>query len=460
MLPRTLIDLTRAGLTVPLVGAGVSMASGMPSWNEIVQALHARLKADIGYDVDFDAFDTPDAFRAATGRAGDLARILEEAFGNGYEPNPLHHHLSSLPIGTCLTTNWDELLEQEFGRTRRVHVIADDRSARLWRESEALQVVKFHGSLHMPDSIVFGLRDYARFYMQASILMSLVRTIIASRPLLLIGFSASDVFVKALLQSVQSGGSRDHFIALPQGTFDTQQSRLLEGLGLSIVELESTDADRHGLHAFLNALASETALEAYGRVDRTKLLIRETRRLDLYLGPDLTLRIRAALGPLAVPEHDQVDVFGDPEVLKVEQELARTVEDFLAHRRARVRIICSPLSDADVVTGKGYTSEAYEARLRSFADRAERLGDRVEVVFAPRSSDQNDWIAADQSITESRKPAASDGRLYDYGRVSIDSGFVRSSIRRFDDEFAALLIASGGVDANRGALIDAARKLK
>lgn len=417
------------------------------------------MKADIGYEVDFDTFDTPDAFREATGRAGDLARILDEAFGDGYRPNQLHTFLSMLPIGTCLTTNWDGLLEREFRRTRRVHVIADDRSARLWRESEALQVVKFHGSLHVPESIVFGLRDYARFYMQSLILMSLVRTIIASRPLLLVGFSASDIFVKALLQSVQSMGSRDHFIALPRGSFDAQQSRLLESLGLSIVDLETTPSDPYGLHGFLSALASEASLEAYGRVNRTRLLIRETRRLDLYLGADLTLRIRAALGPLAVPDHDRVDVFGDPDVLRVEQDLARAVEDFLIHKRARVRMICAPLGDADTAAGKGYTSEAYAARLHAFAERVGNLGDRVEVVFAPRSSDQNDWIAADQSITESRKPAASDGRLYDYGCVSIDSGFVRSSIRRFDDEFYALLSASGGMEANRNALVDAANSL-
>jgi hypothetical protein len=459
MVSRTLVDLTRTGLVVPLIGAGISMESGMPSWDTIVASLHSRLRADLGSDVDFDAFDTPDAFREVTGRAGDLTRILNEAFGDGYLPNSLHESLAAMPIRTCLTTNWDSLLEESFRLRRRVHVIADERSARLWRESEALQVVKFHGSLHAPESIVFGLRDYARFYMQSSVLMSLVRTIIATRPLLLCGFSASDVFVKALLQSIQTQGSREHFIVLPSNSLDSQRARYLESLGLSIIEAPTSSGDPYGSKTFLQSLATAAALEATDRVGRTRLLIRETKRLDLYLGADLTLRVRAALGPLAVPEDDAVDVFGNSEVLEVEQLLAKTVEDLLLNPRARVRILCSPLQEAQAARAKGYTPEAYASRLRAFADRVRRLGPRVEVAFAPRSSDQNDWIAADQSITESRKPAAQDGRLYDYGRVSLDSAFIRSSISRFDEEFSTLLLAAGGSEVTRNALFAAAAQV-
>lgn len=439
-LPASLIAATRSGDVVPLVGSGLSQASGMASWDRVVDVLKQRLM-DGGADV--DTFEAPDLAKSLDHRG--LTALLEEAVGRGFSPNRSHELLSDIPFRTCLTTNWDVLIETALAVTRRVNVIHDDVSARRWRESEATQVVKFHGSITSPGSIVFGLSDYARLYLEPSILMSLVRTIVATRPLLSIGFGMRDPFLKSLLTVVEPADGPEHFVVVPQGALDDFRQRYLGDLGLTIVEIPASDADRYGIESFLEALWRETYIEARTRLDRTNLLIRETGRLRLYLGSDKVIRARASLGPLAVPDTNDEDVFGGDEVFEMERRLLETVIEVVSTGSATLRLICAPLDGGAHAAAKGYSTAAHRARVAAAVHWMRELDQKVEVAVTPRATEINDWIVGDMAMIESRKSLTSGGRLYEYARLETSPNGVGAAVRRFDEEFFGLAARDGGV---------------
>lgn len=452
-LPPGLISAIRIGDVVPLVGSGLSRASGMASWDEIVQTLRDALKPEGADDspLDLDTFETPDAVGLHQRRL--LFDLLEEAVGQGFSPNPLHELLSRIPFLSYLTTNWDRLLETQLAQNGRVNVVFDDRTARTWRESQSPQVIKMHGSIDNPETIVFGLSDYSNFYQSPSVLMSLVRTLMATRRILAIGFGMRDPFLKALLHNVSAGTGAENYLVLADGSASPERRRYLEGTGLTLIEARRSPADPHGLRVFLEELAAQTCIEAKTQVERTRLLIRETDRLGSYLGPDRTIRVRAHLGPLAVPPSNDPEVFGSAEVYDVETQLLASLKRFLARPGTRMRLISCPYAGVSHAAQRGYSDVAHRARLLALREGVRELGEQVEVVMAERPSDLNDWIAADVALIESRKSASEDGRLYSYAKLELNPRAVFNAVRRYDEQFEALAARAGGLSASREQLI-------
>jgi hypothetical protein len=230
-LPSSLIAAVRTGDAVPLIGSGLSQASGIASWLEIINVLKNVLRMEISdsSSVDLDVFEVPDVFEGTGAARSGVLAVLEDAVGKGFRPNKLHSLLSEVPFRTALTTNWDSLLEDSLSVSRRVNVVVDDDSAHNWRESQATQVIKIHGSLNVPRSVIIALSDYARLYQRPSLLMSLIRTLISTRPTLAMGFGMRDPFLKSLFQAVRSEGDREHFVVVSSQDADETRKRYLEG---------------------------------------------------------------------------------------------------------------------------------------------------------------------------------------------------------------------------------------
>ncbi|MDQ1639794.1 MAG: hypothetical protein QOF62_3133 [Pyrinomonadaceae bacterium] len=455
-LPATLITAARSGDMVPLIGSGLSQASGMASWNEIVETLKKILLGqNVLADFEIDIFETPDVFRSETGVRA-LMSVLEEAVVRGFAPNSLHRLLADIPFHTILTTNWDSLIEDSLREARTINVIFDDDTARTWRESQGTQIIKVHGTVQHPNSVVIGSRDYSRLYQSPSVLMSLVRTLIATRPVLSLGFGMRDPFIKSLFHPVSGYGGRQHFIVAADQKMDSMRRRYWEDLGLSIIEVKSTPSDPYGLEQFLRELWKQTYTEARSRIDRTSLLIRETAKLLLYLGADKTVRARASMGPLAVPEKNDTDVFGGEDIFAIEKQLLDTVLEFVDKKHGKLKLICCPL-DLDHAMRKGYSKAAYHGRLHAFVKWVVHLGESVELVTTARATDINDWIVADKSLIESRKSITREGRLYEYARLDVNPNAVSAAVRRFDEEFSTLAELAGGVSKSRERFLELAQ---
>jgi hypothetical protein len=446
MIPEELVRRVRDGVGVPLIGSGISRPSGVASWDELIGHLRSTVSEWIGApidDRDLDLLEAPRLYTHLNESRQPLYDVLDEAVGaSRYEPNILHQLLADLPVRTVLTTNWDTLIEDAVREKRPVNCIYADAHVAAYRERAAVQVVKFHGSIVAHDSIVFGEEDYHRFYGGSSLLLGLVRTILATRSVFALGFGMRDSYVKLLfgeMSQLAHGTGNPHYVIVPEAS-GKPHAEYLRAAGFVVVPVPVAADDPYGAAGFLRELHERTYSYAADRLTRTRMLLRETERLSRYLGPDRIVRVRATMGPFAVPDHD---VFGDPDVHRVELELRDLCLRLARDHRVIFRLIGSP-HNAQFVTGKGYEESEWQARYDAHAAAAEEMGDRLQFVEARRASDINTWIVSDLALIESQKSDPVDTRLYSQATLTTDTDTVRRATRWFDDEHNALASLHAG----------------
>lgn len=462
-IPDELIARVRDGRAVPLIGAGLSCASGIASWLELVARLRKAVGARLGREIaedELDLFQTPLLYSHLQGTRQPLYDLLGEVVDERFEPNSMHRLLAQMPVRSVLTTNWDQLIERAFDPIRPFHVVSDDMTVAGWNEAAAAQVIKLHGTIANPRSIVFSEDDYQRLYTSESALLNLVKAILATRSVFAIGFSMNDAYVKMLFSQVSrlAGDTKNpHYVIVPDAAPSDLRTEYLQAAGFIVVNAPTSEDDPHGLNSFLRELHRRTYSWAVNRQDRTQMLIRETKGLAEYLGPDRTIRIRATMGPLAGPEEGSA-VFGDEDQDAAERQLRGLCMELVRNRGIKIRFIGKPTAK-DFVLEKGYEENAYRERLSALIHAIEELGDRVEFAPTVRPTDVNTWIVADKAMIDSRKHGAEDQRLYDRAVLERNGELVRQASRWFDEEFENLVDRAGGAEKAREDLLAEAKAI-
>jgi hypothetical protein len=184
-------DKARAGDLVVFIGAGVSQGAGLPSWNMLLADL-AGSRARI---------EERDAFA----RLGELDRaaILSRRLAHGERLGAVvaehlldrsthyalcHGLLASLPVDEVITTNYDDLFERASAAVGRpVTVLPGGEALRGER-----WLLKMHGCVSRPESIVLTREDYLRYQENRSALAGIVEALLITRHMLFAGFSFSD----------------------------------------------------------------------------------------------------------------------------------------------------------------------------------------------------------------------------------------------------------------------------
>jgi hypothetical protein len=227
ILPDTLIENLRAGLCVPWCGAGVSLASGMPSWSQLVESIidtctsngldaagTAELKS-LAQRGNLD--DVVDFARGFLGE-GEYRQFLSRLFGGSSHPNEIHTSLMDLPVPAVFTTNYDRLLEQALIAKSGVlpNVYTSHDGTMLWRQFATRQffVLKVHGDIVRPDTVVLSSRDYSKHIFGNLAFMSFLQRIFVSTSILFIGTALADQYLRRLLEEttfMTQGVAMPHF---------------------------------------------------------------------------------------------------------------------------------------------------------------------------------------------------------------------------------------------------------
>ncbi|WP_139416167.1 SIR2 family NAD-dependent protein deacylase [Agromyces laixinhei] len=202
---RTLGDHAKAGRLVPFMGSGVSVSAGAPVWSELLR----RLAHDAGLDdvereqlSNRDPLDQAALLRAAfeardgTAKHAFSAAVAQHVERKRYGLAPAL--LASLDSEQAITLNYDTLFEQAARDAGRPRIVLPDESS--VRDDWLL---KLHGSVTNPETIVLTRDDYLGFNSGRAALSALVKATLMTRHLLFVGFGLRDDHFHEIAHDVQ-----------------------------------------------------------------------------------------------------------------------------------------------------------------------------------------------------------------------------------------------------------------
>ena len=230
-----LAHLLSARCPLLLAGAGASSAvMGYPLWDDLVRQLTDEFaprlppSGDSVADVDRIASVAADA-----GRANEYFKWLDRKFcfdGAQRKDLRFHRQLISLGFSGLVTPNFDPTLEQaciaEYSCTAGVHnceaVDLTDHNRRylvfeflrnIGASPQHNRVLHLHGLHSAPDRVILGTQEYVRAYGHdpsegdaglRTLPRKVIWTLLATRPVLFVGFSMTDPFFNATLRVLEN----------------------------------------------------------------------------------------------------------------------------------------------------------------------------------------------------------------------------------------------------------------
>lgn len=141
--------------------------------------------------------DCAQLFRQTVGEANYREFLLRQFDASRYpfiQTTPSHAALVRLDLPLLFTTNYDELIEAaylEAGLQLRVSISEEQFKARR-AEKPVRHLVKLHGSIDQPETIVLTRRDYAAARAERKEMLSFLRSEMIDTTFLFVGFSLSD----------------------------------------------------------------------------------------------------------------------------------------------------------------------------------------------------------------------------------------------------------------------------
>jgi hypothetical protein len=252
------------------VGAGVSMAIGLPSWRGLIEQMGAELgeAAELFSNPDLSQFTLAEYYRLRQGSIGPLRSWMDRHWTLSDEAllaSTVHEIIVRLDAPIIYTTNFDRNLETAFRLRDKPFVkVANARDVARIREG-VTQIIKFHGDFDDDQSLVLAESDYFDRLAFDSPLDIKFRADALGKTILFIGYSLSDLNIRLLLYRLwqtweRSGYEKDRpnsyvFMLRPNAI----EQAVLEQWGIRVVSEEAPPET--ALERFLGKLAEAAGVE-------------------------------------------------------------------------------------------------------------------------------------------------------------------------------------------------------
>jgi len=199
-----------SGQLALLYGAGVSIASGLPNWGELLNSLAEQAGFD---DEDREALkqlmylDQPKLIAEKMGGHQPFKEAVAKLVRKG-RYTPAHAMLGAIGDTQkvpAATTNYDLMFEEavESAKGKVLRIPWQLQEARSDHNNDFPQLLKLHGCAKDPESIVLMREDYMRYADERGVLRGLLSEMLMQRELLVVGFSMTDENVHKAIDEVR-----------------------------------------------------------------------------------------------------------------------------------------------------------------------------------------------------------------------------------------------------------------
>jgi tetratricopeptide (TPR) repeat protein len=241
-IPAELVEAFVTRRASVFAGAGISIGAGLPSWAKLVEPLAQEI--DDFPEGGVSPLDIAQYYlneHHAHRLAEKLLKFLDR---DDVAPTAIHRKLVQLPVSRIYTTNFDNLLERACVEQNIKYQVVSNAARDAIARPDRLNVIKLHGDLTEPDSLVIAAEDFEEYFATHRAVAHRVAAEMRDNTLLFVGYSFTDPDLRTIIRAVRKdaeGFARNHFILL----LDPNKPVIvdLERRGLKVVSIQS-DGDR------------------------------------------------------------------------------------------------------------------------------------------------------------------------------------------------------------------------
>ncbi|MCD4785534.1 MAG: HEAT repeat domain-containing protein [Candidatus Eremiobacteraeota bacterium] len=198
-IPRDLPYYIQKKQAVLFVGAGLSKAAGLPLWGEFIEIL---LKDFDTKPQTADFLDIVEYYENEFGRPRLMEKFHDIFGARGIKLTEAHKIIARLPWKTIVTGNYDRLLEKALEESGvDFKTILTNKSISL-AAGDKINLLKMHGDVDLPESIVISRTDYDEYRNKNSSLINHLRSLITTNPFFFVGFSLTDPNFRLIMNEV------------------------------------------------------------------------------------------------------------------------------------------------------------------------------------------------------------------------------------------------------------------
>ena len=232
-------DASHSGRLVLFVGAGVSKNSGVPTWGELIEKMKSELPESIRNEK--DDLKLAQLYKDSRGEKEYLEMVMGTLCHNKVIPNLIHKELLALTPVHIITTNYDNLIEQEIrNEYKQFAIVRSDKDMPNMTYPNAL--IKMHGDYTL-GNIVLAENDYYNYPKTFALTRAFVQSLFASKLIVFVGFSFADINLKMILNDVKNilEERMQPVYMLSLNKPDEVTQKYFESKGINIVYLEDSE---------------------------------------------------------------------------------------------------------------------------------------------------------------------------------------------------------------------------
>ena len=205
----SLAESAKAGRLAIFIGAGVSIPSGAPSWGGLLEALAVEAGMnddDRIYLKDVDFLDQPTILEEEMGDELLFKKAIAKVINQSSRYTPAHVLLKSLQ-SPAVTTNYDDLYGKAAESGSDDYAVPtlpwDSREMVVNRDTIKNSLLKLHGCVNHPETIVLSRSDYMRYPDRSQALRGRLQGMFLTSEILFVGFSMTDDNVHKIIDDVR-----------------------------------------------------------------------------------------------------------------------------------------------------------------------------------------------------------------------------------------------------------------